>query len=215
RGALVHRLGCEQARPGAHGSRRLGHLIAVPVFLDPLLSVPLGSWPWLALYLGRTLVVPKAEENRLAEEPLVGPLRVLHLAHDPRLDPGRAAVFRQRPFAGRRRPTNSLEIRMDPGQLLPGESTSRPPAVGQLPVDVLCQMQRTESLTRSFRGSEANHDEVVRFPGPDLDPCRRAAASIWRVRLLADDPLESEPTHLLVQSDAVALEVIEIAEDAG
>src|SRR5262249_12302856 len=141
RGGLVHRLRRGRARPGAHGSRRLGYLVAVPVFLPPLRSVPLGSRPRLALDLGRSLVVPKAEEYRLAEQALVGPLRVLDLAHDPRLDPSRAAVFRHRAFAGRRRPTDSLEISVDPGQLLPGETTSRAPAVDQLPVNVLRQME--------------------------------------------------------------------------
>src|SRR4029077_4674967 len=64
----------------------------------------------------------KPPPSRLADQPLVRPLGVLHLADDLRPHPGRPLVFRHGPFAGRRLPLEPFQLGPGLGEPLASEA---------------------------------------------------------------------------------------------
>ena len=107
-----------------------------------LLPVPPRFWPvpLAPLHLRRPFVVAKPEKHRLTEKSLVRPLGVFDLAHNLRLDPGRALILRHRPLTGWRRAPDRIQIRVNRCEFLPSEPAPGPAAVDQFPVNVLRQM---------------------------------------------------------------------------
>src|SRR5204863_7277486 len=72
--------------------------------------------------------------------------------------------------------------------------------------------QRAEPAARSLGFRESHDDEVVDPISADFQPVTGAAAAVGAVGLLGHDALEAELHDLLVQSLAVLLEMLGVAQ---
>src|SRR6266566_5128361 len=164
----------------------------------------------------RLLIIPKPQEDGLAQEPVLRDLLIPHIANELRLDPGVIGTLGERAVLGwltrRCLPHERLQLGADLVQLRAAEAGSRAPTVDQLAVFVRADMERAEAAARSFPLREPDHDEVVDAVGANLQPIAGSAAAIGTVRLLGHDAFESQLHDLLVQRLAVLLEVLGIAE---
>src|SRR6266446_2159494 len=170
------------------------------------------------LHILRLLIIPKPQEDGLAQEPVLRDFLIPYIANELRLDPdvigtlGERAVLGR--LAGRCLAHERLQLGTDLVQLRAAEARSRAPTVDQLTIFVRADVQRPEAATRAFGLGEADDDEVVDAVGANLQPIAGSAAAIGTVRLLGHDTLESQLHDLLVQRLAVLLEVLRVAQRA-
>src|SRR4029079_7723274 len=75
------------------------------------------------------------------------------------------------------------------------------------------ELERAEVRTRTLRLRETDNDEVGGGLGFDLEPDVPAPFAVRGVGSFGDDTLEAERDHLLHEGIALALDVIEGADD--
>ena len=113
-----------------------------------------------------------------------------------------------------RRANVALEQRGEVLELLIGEAAPGPSGVDELAVLVGAEVERAESRARAFGTCEPDDHEFVGAVGADLEPVGRTAGAVRRVRLLRDDPFETELHDLFVQRFPVLLEVLDVLDRA-
>src|SRR5262245_2513460 len=149
--------------------------------------------------LARPLVVAQAEEDRLAELRLVGPLVERHLSDQLGREPGRSLDAR---WIGERRrlPDQRLEAPMERGECLLSVAGSHAPHVAQVGSAVRAEKQRSEVGACSCRRRIASDHELFLLVHLDLEPLPRAPLDVDRYAVLGDHPLE---TLLLCQAECL------------
>jgi hypothetical protein len=84
-----------------------------------------------------------------------------------------------------------IEHRSELAQECVVEPGPRAASVDQCAVDVVRELQRSETRSIATRLREAHDDEVARLLGLDLEPLVGAPTAVGRIRLLRDDPFEA------------------------
>ena len=154
----------------------------------------------------RGLVVAQAEEARVAQTAVAGPLGEPDLGDELRLDPGHAALADRCRVRERRRPVrassrSSLAEVAQRVVVEPGPDLARVP---QAAVVVVAEQQRPELDPRAARRREAADHELLALLALELQPVARARGRVRAVGALGDQPLPALAARLLEERLAVA-----------
>ena len=152
----------------------------------------------------RQLDVPEALEDRVPEQIVARPVRIVDFRGEHWPDPDdvfRRAVERGSACPQRHEP---LEQRVQSGAVEAGADLA---AIVQLPVVPLAKRQRRKPLSR-LRCRVAGDDEIADGQRLGLGPCLRAAALIGRGCTLGDDAFEAEFGCPFVECVAIAFDMV-------
>jgi hypothetical protein len=162
--------------------------------------------------LARGLVLPQADEGRMAHVPVARPLGERHLSDEPRLDPVEPASTRRR-RDGRRRTPKLLEPLAQRDERLAVEARAHLAGVAERAAGIVGrEHERAESAARAGRVGEARDHELLAARALDLEPRASTTGAVGRVGALADDALDAAPAGLGEHGGPLPLDVIAEAQ---